>query len=97
MDDNVLWGRALKEGLRFANIPYFLLKFRKDRSFYKRRSGRKYGWYYIKSKFTICKLLNLPLYNYLLSFLIGILKMLPSGLLKFIYFPLKQNKFNCFN
>jgi glycosyltransferase involved in cell wall biosynthesis len=24
MEDNVLWGRALKEGLRFANIPEYL-------------------------------------------------------------------------
>jgi glycosyltransferase involved in cell wall biosynthesis len=48
MEDNVLWGKALKAGLRFANIPEYLLRFRKDERFYYRRSGIKYGWNYIK-------------------------------------------------
>ncbi|MDO9580629.1 MAG: glycosyltransferase [Bacteroidales bacterium] len=82
MEDNVLWGRALKAGLKFANIPEYLLKFRIDEDFYMRRSGYKYGWHYIINRFKINKLLKLPLYVYIISFLIGIIKMMPSFILK---------------
>ena len=34
MEDNVLWGKALRAGLKFANIPEYLLNFRKDKFFY---------------------------------------------------------------
>lgn len=81
MEDNVLWGRALKDGLRFANIPEYLFRFRIDRDFYKRRSGFRYGWNYIVSRFKIIRLLNSPSYFYLITIVAGIIKMLPS----FIY------------
>jgi glycosyltransferase involved in cell wall biosynthesis len=84
MEDNVLWGRALKEGLRFANIPEFLLKFRIDRDFYKRRSGVIYGLNYIKTKFRINKALYFPCYSYIFSFIIGGIKMMPSIFHRFI-------------
>jgi glycosyltransferase involved in cell wall biosynthesis len=77
MEDNVLWGRALKEGLKFANIPEYLFRFRIDRDFYKRRSGIKYGLNYIVTKFKINKLLNFPFYTFILSFIIGVYKMMP--------------------
>ena len=48
LEDNVLWGNALQHGLKFANIPESLFKFRIDKYFYKRRSGLRYGWNYIK-------------------------------------------------
>ena len=77
MEDNVLWGRALKERLRFANIPEYLFKFRKDKDFYKRRSGFRYGWNYFHTKLKVNKLLGAPLYINLISFGIGVFKMLP--------------------
>lgn len=77
MEDNVLWGRALKEGLTFANIPEYLLKFRIDKDFFKRRSGIKYGCNFIKTKFKINRLLNSPLFAYILLIEIGIIKMMP--------------------
>jgi len=82
MEDNVLWGRALGVKLKFANIPEYLLKFRRDERFFKRRSGVKYGWHYIINRFKINKLLKLPLYAYIISFLIGLIKMMPSFILK---------------
>lgn len=85
MEDNVLWGKALKAGLRFANIPEYLFKFRKDKEFYKRRSGVKYGWNFIKTRFKINKSLNLPVYAYCFTFLIGIIKMMPSIILQYFY------------
>jgi len=85
MEDNVLWGKALKEGLRFANIPEFLFRFRIDKEFYKRRSGFKYGWNFIMTRFKINRSLNFPIYSYLLSFMIGTMKMMPSFILRYIY------------
>ena len=85
MEDNVLWGRALKEGLRFANIPEYLFRFRIDKDFFRRRSGFKYGWNFIKTRFQISRLLNFPVYSYILSFLIGVIKMMPASIILMIY------------
>lgn len=85
MEDNVLWGRALVEGLRFANIPEFLLRFRIDRDFYKRRSGTRYGWNHLKTKIKVNDYLNEPFYADLVTGFIGIIKMMPSRLVHSIY------------
>jgi glycosyltransferase involved in cell wall biosynthesis len=77
MEDNVLWGRALKAGFRFANIPEYLFKFRIDENFYRRRSGVKYGWSYIKTRFAILKYLKSPSVYFLFPVLIGTIKMMP--------------------
>ena len=68
MEDNVLWGKALKKGLRFANIPEFLFRFRIDKEFYKRRSGFKYGWNFIKTRFKINRSLKFPIYSSICSY-----------------------------
>ena len=85
MEDNVLWGKALRSGLKFANIPEYLFVFRKDNNFYKRRSGFKYGWHYIKTRVRINKSLNFPVYAYLLTFAVGFVKILPAFILRFVY------------
>jgi glycosyltransferase involved in cell wall biosynthesis len=85
MEDNVLWGRALKAELRFANIPEYLLKFRIDDGFYSRRSGIRYGWNFIKEKIAINKELNAPFLVYPVVAGRGILKMLPVFLLRQLY------------
>ena len=90
MEDNVLWGKALKQGLKFANIPEYLLKFRKDGSFYQRRSGIKYGWNFILTRFKINKSLNFPVYSYVISFIIGVIKMLPSFVLRYFYIVVRR-------
>lgn len=85
MEDNALWGKALKGGLKFANIPEFLFKFRIDRDFYKRRSGFRYGWSYIRTKFKVNNALDTPLYGYLIPLVRGFLMMLPVFFLKTLY------------
>jgi glycosyltransferase involved in cell wall biosynthesis len=85
MEDNALWGNALRCGLKFANLPEYLLKYRMDKTFFSRRSGFYYGWNYIKTKFVINKKLKMPIQYYVLSFIIGVVKMMPSFLLRFIY------------
>jgi len=85
MEDNVLWGKALKHGLKFANIPEYLLKFRIDKDFFKRRSGIRYGWKYIQTKFRINRTLKYPVYFYLFSIMVGTIKMMPSFTLRSFY------------
>jgi hypothetical protein len=89
MEDNVLWGRALKAGLRFANIPEFLLKFRINSNFYKRRSGINYGYNYIKVRAKTNRELNLPGFYLLFTYAVGCTKMLPPYLIRCIYSALK--------
>jgi glycosyltransferase involved in cell wall biosynthesis len=90
MEDNALWGKAFASGLRFANIPEFLLYYRIDANFYSRRSGLKYGWNFIKTKFKINKSLAFPFYTYCISFFIGIIKMMPPVVLKNFYSAARQ-------
>jgi glycosyltransferase involved in cell wall biosynthesis len=85
MEDNALWGNALKAGLKFANIPEYLLKFRIDRNFFKRRSGVKYGWNYIRMKFKVNRMLDCPFYSFSFLIGIGVMKMLPGFFLKYLY------------
>jgi len=91
MEDNLLWGNALIAGLKFANIPEYLLKYRIDKDFFFRRSGISYGWNFIKKRFIINKLLKLPVYSYLLIGLIGLIKMMPSFILKYFYLAAKND------
>jgi glycosyltransferase involved in cell wall biosynthesis len=85
LEDIVLWSRALKSGSRFANIPEYLLKFRIDNNFLKRRSGIKYGLNFIKNRFRISRSLNFPVQAYIFSLLLGLVKMIPTFILGFIY------------
>jgi len=85
MEDNVLWGNAFAVGLRFANLPDFLLKFRVDKAFYKRRSGIKYGYKFIRTRFAILKSLKADIRYYIYSLVLGLVRMLPPVIIKLIY------------
>ena len=89
MEDNVLWGRALKEGLRFANIPEFLFRFRIDRDFYKRRSGIKYGFNFVKIRSKNLREFRSPFIYFLFTYLTGCIKMLPPFFIRHIYSSIK--------
>lgn len=85
MEDSVLWGKALKSGLFFANLPDILFKFRKDRIFYRRRSGIRYAWNFILTRFKINRSLHFPLYSFLLILVIGLIKIMPPFVLRYFY------------
>lgn len=85
LEDYVFWSNCLRSGLLFSNIPEYLLKFRRDKNFYKRRSGLKFGLSYIKVRFRINSVLKAPLYIYLYSIGVGIIRMMPSFVIKKIY------------
>lgn len=85
MEDNALWGRALQNGLKFANLPEFLIKFRIDEGFYKRRSGIRYGINFIKERLRINRSLKFPVYASLILISEGIIKMMPPFFLRIFY------------
>jgi glycosyltransferase involved in cell wall biosynthesis len=85
MEDNALWGRSLKAGLKFANIPEILIRFRIDNSFFRRRSGIRYGWKFVIVRFGLFKELGFPFYAYVWLLPAGITKMLPPFFVKKLY------------
>ena len=91
LEDSVLWGNALSKGLKLANIPEFLLKFRMDNNFFRRRTGIKYGWSFIVNRFRMNKKLKAPFQIYFYSFLNGIFRMMPPYLFKFLYKIIRNN------
>ena len=91
LEDNVLWGNALSKGLNLANIPEYLLKFRMDNNFFRRRTGIKYGWSFIVNRFWMNKKLNAPFQIYFYSLLNGIFRMMPPYLFKFFYKIIRNN------
>jgi glycosyltransferase involved in cell wall biosynthesis len=85
MEDHVLWGRAFKYRLMFGNFPDFLLRYRRDSSVFKRRSGFNYGLNYISKKTAINRTLDYPLFAYLVTCLIGVIKMAPPFVIQSIH------------
>lgn len=85
MEDNVVWGRALEKGLKFGNIPEDLFKFRIDNNFFKRRSGIRYGFNFIKNKLKLNIMLKTPVHNYPFILILGLIKMMPSYMLMYMY------------
>jgi glycosyltransferase involved in cell wall biosynthesis len=83
MEDNVLWGRALKKNLTFANLKQYLIKIRIDKSYFKRRSGVRYGWNYMLTRYNL-KLSGVPGSYYLMILIIGIVKMMPACIVKLV-------------
>lgn len=85
LEDYALWSYIIKDGFKVANIPLYLLNFRRDRNFYKRRSGIVFGINYIKTRFLINKNLKVPLYIYVYSILVGLFRMLPVPFVEGVY------------
>jgi len=85
LEDYVFWSNAVKNGFLFENLPEYLLLFRRDKNFYKRRSGILFGFKYILTRFRINKTLKAPFYIYFYSLMVGIVRMMPSFILRIIY------------
>lgn len=96
MEDQVFWSNAIKSGLLFANIPEYLLRFRRDNGFYKRRTGIRFGFNYIITRFKINKTLKAPIFIYFYSLCFGIIRMMPAFVLKYVYKKFRQYLFESF-
>lgn len=92
LEDYMFWSNALKCGLKLANIPQCLLLYRRDKDFYKRRSGIRFGFNYIKTRIRINRSIQVPCYIYFYSFLVGIIRMMPAFVLRSIY-QFHRNRF----
>jgi glycosyltransferase involved in cell wall biosynthesis len=91
LEDYAFWSNAVKCGSIFANIPEYLLQFRRDKNFYKRRSGLMFGFNYLIIRIQINRVLKAPGYIYFYSFFIAIIRMMPSFIIKFIYQKFRKN------
>lgn len=85
LEDYLFWSNAIKSGYKFANLPEFLLQFRRDENFYKRRSGIMFGLNYISIRFKINRVLKAPLHIYFHSLGVGIVRMMPEFVIRSIY------------
>jgi len=85
LEDYIFWSNAFKNGILFANIPEYLLQFRRDINFYRRRSGIRFGFNYIITRFKINKTLKAPVHIYFYSLCVGLIRMMPAFVLKYIY------------
>jgi glycosyltransferase involved in cell wall biosynthesis len=84
-EDYMLWSNVLKSGLKLANIPEYLLLFRRDKDFYRRRSGLRFGFNYIKTRYRINRSLQVPPYIYMYSIVDGLVRMMPAFVIRSIY------------
>lgn len=84
-EDTIMWAQGFSKGCMFANLPEFLLYFRLDRNFYKRRKG----WKHAKSIFSLRRKVNKLLrYGFkadVYAVLYSLAKLMPSSLLNIIY------------
>jgi hypothetical protein len=85
LEDYIFWSNALKIDLKLANVPEYLLLFRRDKDFYNRRSGIRFGFNYIKTRFKINRSINAPFYYYFYSLFVGVIRMMPAFVIKSIY------------
>jgi len=90
LEDYVFWSNAIKSGLLVANIPEYLLLFRRDKDFYKRRSGIRFGLNYIITRFKINKTLKAPIHIYFYSLCIGMIRMMPAFVIRYIYMAARR-------
>ena len=77
--DYDMWFRAAKAGLRFHNIPEYLLKYRMD-SKYVGRKTFKFRWNDFKLRLEGYKNLNIPLYKYTYALIPLALGIIPSSI-----------------
>lgn len=84
-EDTMMWALGIKSGCVFANVPEYLLKFRVDSSFYKRRRGWKHFISIIKLRFFVTKYLNYGFKGYFFSVIYATTKLLPSSILNLVY------------
>lgn len=85
LEDYILWSNALKSDLKLANVPEYLILYRRDKDFYNRRSGIRFGFNYIKTRFKINRSIHVPFYIYFYSFFVGVIRMMPTFVIRSIY------------
>lgn len=89
-EDLYLWVQLASKGLIFANIEEFLIQFRIDSNFYKRRGGIKKAFAELQSRLYIIRKLNInSVSNYFLAFTVSATRLLPHFISKLLYMKLR--------
>jgi glycosyltransferase involved in cell wall biosynthesis len=87
--DSMMWAKGLKAGCQFANLPEYLLLFRLNETFFKRRQGLKQAWDIFTLRIRINRMLKYPAISYLFALAYFGLKLLPPSLLDLAYRKLR--------
>lgn len=81
--DYELWFRAASKGLKFHNLPEYLLKYRMDNDYYKRKSI-KYRFNDMKIRYNGYKQNDIPFYKWYLLFIPFIIGIVPKSIYKYL-------------
>lgn len=81
--DYELWFRAASKGLKFHNLPEYLLKYRMDNNYYRRKSI-KYRLNDMKIRYKGYKQNNIPFHKWYLLFIPFIIGIIPKSIYKYL-------------
>ena len=84
-EDTIMWAQGFASGCKFANIPEFLLKFRLDENFFKRRRGLKHAKSILSLRRRVNHMLGFGFKETIYSYLYAIAKLMPTAVLNIIY------------
>ena len=84
-EDTLLWLRAFKKGIKFANIDKVLVIVRAKSDYLKRRSGLKKAFSDFKDRIKVAKELNFGIGSYLYAILIFLVNISPVFIKKIVY------------
>ncbi|BDD06974.1 glycosyltransferase [Aureibacter tunicatorum] len=84
-EDMMLWTKGHELGLKFYNIPEYLILFRVTDSFYVRRRGVKYAYSILKNRIEINKRLGFGFDADIYAILNFVVKSMPPFIIKYLY------------
>lgn len=84
-EDVLLWLNGFKNNCIFHNIPEYLLYFRINKGFYKRRKGLKNSLRIWKARKKITQEMGYGFLGYIYAFIYSVTKLLPRVILKELY------------
>lgn len=84
-EDTIMWAKGFKANCKFANLPEYLLKFRLDENFFKRRAGWKHAKSILSLRLRVNKMLGFGIKANIFAILYASAKMMPKSILKIIY------------
>lgn len=84
-EDTMMWAKGFVNGCRFGNIPEYLLKFRLDNNFFKRRRGYKHAKSIFQLRKKVNKMLGFGYKEDIYAVLYAFVKLMPESVLNFLY------------
>jgi glycosyltransferase involved in cell wall biosynthesis len=84
-EDTIMWAQGFKNGAKFANLPEFLIKFRIDNNFFKRRRGINHAKSILSLRKRVIKMLNFGLKSKFYAYMYALVKITPTKILNVLY------------